>query len=140
MLGFATVGEFAEDPESLMGVVGAFALRPWQHSVSKLPRHLLPLSAEDCDETEGRLHEVEGATDGLFDGAGYLIGLSVCEEHAEVILSEAIEGRVCTGALCAKINPESRVRQRGVVRMLVGGLWGQSSTAITAFGCGRTLA
>ena len=107
MLGFATVDEFAEDSESLMSVVGAFALRLCQRSVSQLPRHLLPLSAEDCDETEGRLHEVEGAIDGLFDEAGYLIGL--CEEHAEGILSGAIEGRVCTGALCAKINPESRV-------------------------------
>ena len=105
MLGFATVDEFAEDSESLMGVVGAFALRPCQHSVSKLPRHRLPLSAEDCDETEGRLHDIGGAVEGLFDEAGYVTGL--CEEHAEVILSEAIEGRVCTGALCAKINPES---------------------------------
>ena len=107
MLGFATVDEFAEDSESLMSVVGAFALRPCQHSVSKLPRHRLPLSAEDCDETEGRLHDIGGAVEGLFDEAGYVTGL--CEEHAEVILSEAIEGRVCTGALCAKINPESRV-------------------------------
>ena len=107
MLGFAAVDKSAVDSESLMGVVGAFELRPCQQSVSQLPRHRLPLSAEDCDETEGRLHEVEGAVDGLFDEAGYLIGL--CEEHAEVILSEAIEGRVCTGALCAKINPESRV-------------------------------
>jgi len=75
--------------------------------VSLLPRHRLPLSAEDCDETESLLHEGEGKIDGLFDDSGYLIGL--CEEHAEVVLSEAIEGRVCTGALCAKINPDSRV-------------------------------
>ena len=90
-----------------MGVVGAFTLRPCQHSVSLLPRHRLPLSAEDCDATESLLHEGEGKIDGLFDESGYLIGL--CEEHAEVVLSEAIEGRVCTGALCAKINPDSRV-------------------------------
>ena len=75
MLGFATVDEFAEDSESLMGVVGAFALRPCQHSVSQLPRHRLPLSAEDCDETEGHLLEAEGGSDGLFDEAGYLVGL-----------------------------------------------------------------
>ena len=120
MLGFATVDEFAEDSESLMGVVGAFALRPCQHSVSQLLRHRLPLSAEDCDETEGHLLEAEGGSDGLFDEAGYLVGL--CEEHAEVILSEAIEGRVCTGALCAKINPESRVSaaRPNVGRRVVG--------------------
>ena len=120
MLGFATVDEFAEDSESLMGVVGAFALRPCQHPVSQLLRHRLPLSAEDCDETEGRLHEAEDGLDGLFDEAGYLTGL--CEEHAEVILSEAIEGRVCTGALCAKINPESRVSaaRPNVGRRVVG--------------------
>ena len=62
MLGFATVDEFAEDSEGLMGVVGAFALQPCQSSVSQLPRHRLPLSAEDCDETEGRLHDKEGAS------------------------------------------------------------------------------
>ena len=120
MLGFTTVDEFVEDSEGLMSVVGAFALRPCQRSVSQLLRHRLPLSAEDCDETEGHLLEAEGGSDGLFDEAGYLIGL--CEEHAEVILSEAIEGRVCTGALCAKINPESRVSaaRPNVGRRVVG--------------------
>ena len=58
-----------------MGVVGAFALRPCQHSVSQLLRHRLPLNAEDCDEAEGRLHEAEDGIDGLFDEAGYLAGL-----------------------------------------------------------------
>ena len=38
-----------------MGVVGAFALRPCQNSVPKLPRHLLPLSAEDCIVTRRRV-------------------------------------------------------------------------------------
>ena len=100
--------ELAHELELVRGLmVGAFALRPCQLSVSQLPQYRLPLSAEGCDETAGRLREDEGPSDGLFDEAGYLVGL--CEEHAEVILAEAIEGRVCTGALCAKINPESRV-------------------------------
>ena len=107
MLRIATAGEFSEDSEGLVGAVGAFALRPCQFSVSQLPRHRLPLSAEDCDEAEWRLHGEEGALDGVFDETGYLVGL--CEEHADIMIAEAIEGRVCTGALCAKINPESRV-------------------------------
>ena len=128
MLGIVTVDEFAEDSEGLMGVVGAFALRPCLSSVLQLPRHRLPLSAEDCDETEGRLHGDEGANDGLFDEAGYLVGQS--EEHADAIIAEAIEGGFAW-ALSARISTRSRASARRFLT-LVDGSWGQGYTAAIA--------
>ena len=56
----------------------------------------VPLCAEDVEATDD---------DGLFDDKGYLVGL--CPGHAAVVLSQAVEGRACTGEACSGLDTET---------------------------------
>ena len=59
----------------------------------------VPICADDVQETND---------DGLFDEKVYCIG--VCPSHAALLLSEAVEGRACTGEDCAKLDEETGLR------------------------------
>ena len=56
----------------------------------------VPLCAEDAAVTED---------EGLFDEKGYLVGL--CPGHAAMVISQAVEGRACTGDACSGLDEES---------------------------------
>ena len=55
-----------------------------------------PLCAEDAAVTED---------EGLFDEKGHLVGL--CPGHAAMVISQAVEGRACTGEACSGLDVES---------------------------------
>ena len=59
----------------------------------------VPLCAEDAAVTED---------EGLFDEKGYLVGL--CPGHAAMVISQAVEGRACTGDACSGLDEESGVK------------------------------
>ena len=49
-----------------------------------------------------------------------MVGL--CGKHAALVIAEAVEGRACTGALCARVDPSTQVSvaQPSCGRHLVG--------------------
>ena len=65
-------------------------------SLKGRPPVKVPLCSEDAAETED---------EGLFDEKGYLVG--VCPGHAAMVISQAVEGRACTGEACSGLDAES---------------------------------
>ena len=97
-LRFVAVKGFEGDTPDFASVLGAFAARRCKAAVSGDVRHRVPLCAEDVEATDDS---------SLFDDDGYLVGL--CGKHAVLVVAEAVEGRACTGAICAAIHPTSGV-------------------------------
>ena len=97
-LRFVAVKGFEGDTPDFSSVLGAFAARRCKAAVSSDVRHRVPLCAEDVEATDDS---------SLFDEDGYLVGL--CGKHAVLVVAEAVEGRACTGAICAAIHPTSGV-------------------------------
>ena len=97
-LRFVAVKGFEDDTPDLSSVLGAFAVRRCKAAVSGDVRHRVPLCAEDVEATDDS---------SLFDEDGYLVGL--CGKHAVLVVAEAVDGRACTGAVCAAIHPTSGV-------------------------------
>ena len=97
-LRFVAVEGFEEDTPDFSSVLGAFAVRRCKAAVSGDVRHHVPLCAEDVEATDDS---------SLFDEDGYLVGL--CGEHTVLVVAEAVEGRACTGAVCAAIHRTSGV-------------------------------
>ena len=97
-LRFEAVKGFEGDTPDFASVLGAFAARRCKAAVSGDVRHRVPLCAEDVEATDDS---------SLFDDDGYLVGL--CGKHAVLVVAEAVEGRACTGAICAAIHSTSGV-------------------------------
>ena len=97
-LRFAVVEGFEEDTPDFSSVLGGFAVRRCKAAASGDVRHRVPFCSEDVEATDDS---------SLFDEDGYLVGL--CGKHAVLVVAEAVDGRACTGAVCAAVHSTSGV-------------------------------
>ena len=90
--------ELDEETPDFSSELAAYQTGKCQRQVSLRgrPPAKVPLCAEDVEATND---------EALFDEKGYLVGL--CAGHAAMVVSQAVEGRACTGEACSGLDQES---------------------------------